>query len=144
MTSEGKWRHWCSLFERVEGELFRAHYYRWMWRALNAIIDEAGVRKNPAFMSYLTETYVAYIAMFVRPEADVRRGVSSLAKCIQYLENNLDVLSRSEYLELAEQDPASKVSDVGTGFDKFSRDGELLDSTLLKQRREALSSSGSV
>lgn len=140
IASEHKWSQWCELFDAVEKGLYEAHCYRWMWRVVNGIIDQSGVKKEPALIGYLTKTYVAYVASFVRRETDDRRDAASLLRCIRFLESNPDTLTRPRYMEmLAAGQSGESVNWSAIGFDIFApTGGDVLERAQLARRRTCL------
>lgn len=130
------WAKWCADFDRVMDGAYQAHYYRWMWRTINAVIDQSGIKKQPALINYLNNTYVAYIASFVRREVDTRADVVNLTRCIKDLESHLDLITRTRYLELYRAAHESEEFDPESGFDTFSPHGnENLERKALADRR---------
>ncbi|WP_375405914.1 hypothetical protein [uncultured Amnibacterium sp.] len=138
------WARWCTKFDRTMEAAYQAHYYRWMWRTINAVIDQSGVKKQPTLVNYLNTTYVAYIGSFVRREVDTRRDVVSLTGCVRDLEADLSLITRSRYAELNVQAHGDQGPDDASGFHTFApHGGENLERKVLAGRRIRLAAAAS-
>ena len=122
-TAEEAWDEWCEQFDDVADALFQGHYYRSIWRALTAIIEQSGTPQSAGVVSYLRVTYAAYIASYVRREVDDHTDSTSLYRCLQYLARNAHAMSRTRFSAAVTLIYEEDRQDVSRWFDKFAPDG---------------------
>jgi hypothetical protein len=70
---------------RIKGSVITMNHYRQIWQSVATIIDAHGSLPESAYWRYYLNIYTETQAMAVRRQADLRRGVASLAKLLSQI-----------------------------------------------------------
>lgn len=121
-SDDSKWELWVKDFDAAREELHNLFHTRWLWLAINGMLDNSGVQQYASVQNYLIRTYVTTICTGIRRECDPDPRSASLARCLQALIDCPLFASRDRYRSLLEGELAGR-PDADTGFDVFASAG---------------------
>jgi hypothetical protein len=118
---------WLGWLDRIDLELVVMHMNRKIWKeTIEMMRGNDHVRQTGAFFAdFLTRIYVDAQAMRVRRQAEISKGVVSLARLIESLQGNPQILTKERHLALySEKYPDNPVMAVAAEAEFASLWGE--------------------
>lgn len=93
---------WLGWLERIDLELVVMHMNRKVWKeTIEMMRKNEHVRETGGFFAdFLTRVYVDAQAMRVRRQAEINKGVVSLARLIASLQRNPQILTKERHVAL--------------------------------------------
>jgi hypothetical protein len=99
-----RWTKWIES-RTIRGDVLTMHLQRDAWREVSEIIQRHGELPDSYWWEFMLDTYLTTQAVAVRRQADIKRGVVSLAKLIQQIRGHPQAITRDFWIGLWDVDP---------------------------------------
>lgn len=135
---------WVKWLDRINDDITMLHADRQIWREMmNLLQAKQQIPEREFMMSWITQQSVAALAMGIRRQRDRRTDVISLARLLQEIKDNPDVLTRDRFVEQTCVPGADDYlrSAMHKTFDRWAGDdGPNVNPELIKERIDHLDS----
>ena len=135
---------WVKWLDRINDDITMLHADRQIWREMmNLLQAKEQIPEREFMMSWITQQSVAALAMGIRRQRDKRTDVISLARLLQEIKDNPDVLTRDRFVEqtCVPSDDEYLRSAMHKTFDRWADgDGANVSPELIQERIDQLDS----
>jgi hypothetical protein len=102
---------WLGWLDRIDLELVVMHMNRKVWKeTIEMMRENEHVRETGGFFAdFLTRVYVDAQAMRVRRQAEINKGVVSLARLIASIQRNPQILTKERHVALVMRQGVARV-----------------------------------
>src|SRR3954464_11882159 len=100
-----KWTRWID--GPIKGDVLTMHLQRDAWLGVSKILQENGQLPDSYWWEFMVDTYAVTQAVAVRRQADMHKGVASLAKLIGEIRDEPTTITREFWMGLWGSDDTS-------------------------------------